>query len=69
MDLTRLTDRFEQDPNGKEIRVKRFGMWGTSAEVEICNGEYSVIYSNGKRSNFKSLEDCRLKLEEMTRRR
>ena len=36
MSLTRLTDRIEPEgPDGGEVVIRRYGMWGTSSEIEV----------------------------------
>lgn len=62
MALTRLTDRIKTDEtgtnvvdkNGNEVKIKRFGMWGTTAEVEIDGKKVEVVQRNGSRKRFKT---------------
>lgn len=56
-DLNRLTDRFEDGPDGP-IRVKRYGMWGTGSEVEVRGRKYFVVHPNKKEKRFKRLIDA-----------
>ena len=67
--LTRLTDRIEADESGGQIIVKRYGLWGTTAEIEV-NGD-KIIVVKGKRTliNCRNLSDAKLYLEELVRRR
>ena len=62
MALTRLSDRIKTDEtganvvdkNGNEVKIKRFGMWGTTAEVEIDGRKVEVIHHDGSRKRFKT---------------
>ena len=67
--LTRLTDRIEEDGSGGQIQVNRYGLWGTTAEIEVKAGNITVV--RGKRALQKcgSLSDAKLYLEELVRRR
>ena len=56
--LTRLADRIEMNEKNEEVIVKRFGMWGTTAEVESCKDGYVVIHPNGERLKLKRLIDA-----------
>ena len=67
--LTRLTDRIEADESGGQVIVKRYGLWGTTAEIEANGNQIKVI--KGKRTliNCRSLSDAKLYMEELVRRR
>ena len=58
MALTRLTDPIEQDEEGNDIVTRRFGMWGTMAEIEICKKRVEVVHPDGKRKHFKTKEEA-----------
>lgn len=55
--LNRLTDRIEQDAEKGEIIIRRYGMWGTSAEVE-SRGSYFVVKHKGNEIKLKRLVDA-----------
>ena len=56
--LTRLTDRIEEGPDGKEVKVIRYGMWGTNAEIERHGRKFVVIRKGKKPEIFKTLEEA-----------
>lgn len=56
--LTRLSDRIETDPDGGEVIIKRYGMWGTMSEIEQRGRDWVVIHSNKKEKKFKRLADA-----------
>jgi hypothetical protein len=56
--VTRLTDRIEEGPNGKPIRIKRYGVWGTTSEVESRKRKWVVVHPNKKEKEFKYLEEA-----------
>lgn len=66
MALTRLTDREKvdengmvvTDKNGNPVNIKRFGLWGTTAEVEIDGKKVEVVHRNGSRQRFKTKEEA-----------
>ena len=66
--LTRLTDRALETPE-KTIRVKRYGMWGTSAEIEGIGKKFFVVFPNGRRKEFQRLVDAEMHLKELVERR
>ena len=62
--LTRLTDRIDVDPDGGEMVVKRYGMWGTTTEIEVRKRKYVMVFPNKKEKTFKRLIDAELYLKE-----
>lgn len=56
--VTRLTDRIEEGRNGKKIRIKRYGVWGTTSEVESRRRKWVVVHPNKKEKEFKYLEEA-----------
>ena len=56
--LTRLTDRIEEGPDGKEVKVVRYGMWGTNAEIERHGRKFNVIRKGKKLESFRILEEA-----------
>lgn len=56
--VTRLTDRIEEGPNGKPIRIKRYGVWGTTSEVESRKRKWVVVHPNKKEKEFEYLEEA-----------
>lgn len=56
--VTRLTDRIEEGPEGKKIRIKRYGVWGTTSEVESRKRRWVVVHPNKKEKKFKYLEEA-----------
>ena len=60
--LTRLTDRYDVDKNGKEIRIIRYGKWGTTSEIEKRGRKYVIVHKNGKGKEYKSLEEAEINL-------
>ena len=62
--VTRLTDRIEEGPNGKPIRIKRYGVWGTTSEVESRKRKWVVVHPNKKEKEFEYLEEALKYLEE-----
>ena len=66
MSLTRLTDREKVDENGVVVtdkegnpkKIRRFGLWGTTAEVEIDGKKVEVVHQNGSRQRFRTKEDA-----------
>lgn len=61
--LTRLADKIEKTPDGKEIKIIRYGMWGTNLEIEARVGKYFVIFPSGKRESFPRLADAEIFLK------
>ena len=67
--LTRLTDRFEEKEDGKKRRILRYGVWGTSSEIEgRGRKKWIVIHKNKQEKEFTSLEEAGAYLEEYVRR-
>ena len=74
MSLTRLTDREKVDENGvvvtkkdgNPVMIKRFGLWGTTAEVEIDGKKVEVVQRNGSRQRFKSKEEAEAFMKTLT---
>lgn len=66
MSSTRLTDRIESEgPDGGEVVVRRYGMWGTSSEIEVRGkNKYFVVHPNKKEKNFRTLAEAEKYLEE-----
>ncbi len=59
MKLTRLTDRIETDKKtGEEIITKRFGIWGTTAEVDKTGRNIRVILPDKQEVKFRTLEEA-----------
>ena len=67
--LTRLSDRHEAGPDGQQLRIIRYGLWGTSAEIEKRGRKFYVVHPNRKEKDFKSLAEAELYLEELSSRR
>ena len=63
--LTRLTDRYEPGEKG-EIRIIRYGMWGTSLEIEKIGRKYWIVKGKKKHSSFKTLEEAEIELSRLT---
>lgn len=77
--ITRLADRIEKGPEG-DVHIRRYGMWGTSAEIEaretevpkIKNGVvvnirrigYFVVSPDGTEKKFTRKVDAELFLKE-----
>lgn len=63
--LTRLTDRFDQTPDG-EKKVIRYGMCGTSDEIERHGKKYIVVHSDKRKKDlsFDRLYEAELYLLE-----
>jgi len=64
--LTRLTDRIEAlpDDEGEQV-IKRYGMWGTTAEIEKRGRVWFVIYPDGNIDKFKTLTEAEGCLKEL----
>ena len=62
--LTRLSDRVDTDPDGGQLVVRRYGMWGTNTEIEIRKRKVVMVFSNKKEKTFKRLVDAELFLKE-----
>ena len=56
--LTRLTDRIEEDQNGTPVKVIRYGMWGTNAEIEQHGLKFEVVRKGKKLESFGTLEEA-----------
>ena len=67
--LSRLTDRFEDGPDGKPIRIIRYGLWGITAEIEGRGKKWFVVHSNKKEKEFKTRSEAELYMEELFRKR
>lgn len=63
--LTRLQDRIETGADGEEIVVRRYGMWGTTAEIESKEEKFRIVYPDGKYEKFKRLKDAEIRLKEL----
>jgi hypothetical protein len=66
--LTRLADRFEEGPNGPHfpIKIVRYGMWGTTAEIERRKkGLFVVVHKNKQEKKFKTLEEAEVYLTQL----
>ena len=64
--LSRLTDRIENGPDGKPVkRVLRYGLWGTSLEIEKRKkGNYVIVSQKGEvLKEFKTLEEAEVYLK------
>ena len=66
--ITRLADRIEPGPAGEEVRVIRYGMWGTNAEIERHGRKWFVVHPNKSKKRFKNKAECEIYLEELLRR-
>lgn len=62
--LTRLTDRIEEGPDGKDVRIIRYGMWGTNAEIERHGRKFLIIQNGKTLSEFKTLEEAEVFMKE-----
>ena len=62
--LKRMADRIAAGPDGN-IRVLRYGMWGTSALIEKRCGKYYVVISSRKEIEFPSLAEAEVYLKEL----
>lgn len=67
--LSRLTDRYEEGQDGKQIRIIRYGLWGISAEIEKRGRKWFVVHPNRKETNFKTLAEAEVYTEELRRNR
>ena len=63
--LTRLSNRIDEDQDGSQLVIKRYGMWGTTAEIEVRKRKFVVVFPNHKEKTFKRLIDAELYLKEM----
>lgn len=66
--LTRLSDRIDCKPDGGEIRVVRYGMWGAMSEIERRGRKWFVVHQNKKEKEFKSLAEAEIYLTEIVRK-
>ncbi len=66
--LTRLTDRVDVDKNGEDIKIVRYGMWGTTAEIERRGRKWFVVHPNRKEKSFKNRTEAEIYLTELIRR-
>lgn len=62
--ITRLADRVEDGPNGK-VKIKRYGLWGTNAEIEKRGKEKYVLVNWKESREFKHLEEAEIYLQEL----
>jgi len=62
--LTRLTDRIDVDPDGGEMKIKRYGMWGTNIEIEMRKRKCVMVFPDKTEKHFKTLTDAELYLKE-----
>jgi len=62
--LTRLTDRIEEGTDGKQAKVVRYGMWGTTSEIERRGRKWFVVHPNKKEKQFKNRAEAELYLQE-----
>lgn len=63
--INRLTDRYEEGSDGKQLRILRYGMWGTSIEIERRGRKWLVVHPNRKEKEFKRRIDAELYLKQM----
>ena len=56
--LTRLSDRIETEPDGGEVIIKRYGMWGTMSEIEKRGQNWFVVHPNMMEEKFKRRADA-----------
>ena len=61
--LNRLTDRIEKGPDGDE-KIIRYGMWGTTSEIEKRKRQYFVVHPNKKEVKFNRLTEAAIYLRE-----
>ena len=67
--LTRLADRVEKGKDGKPVKVIRYGLWGTNAEIER-HGRKFVVFRKGKeKESFRTLEEAEQFMTTLIRRR
>lgn len=66
--LTRLSDRIETGPDGGEVIIKRYGMWGTVSEIEKRGRNWFVVHPNEKEEKFKTMADAEVYLKEVVDR-
>ena len=62
--LTRLQDRTDTDKDGKEIKIVRYGMWGTGSEIERRGRKWFVVHPNKKEKQFKNRTEAEQYLKE-----
>lgn len=60
--LTRLSDRYEVGQDGQKLRIIRYGMWGSTSEIEKRGKKYVIVHKNGKERVCKSLEEAEVYL-------
>ncbi len=63
--LTRLTDRYEPGEKG-EIRIIRYGLWGTTLEIEKIGRKYWIVKGKKKMSSYETLEEAEVELKALT---
>ncbi len=68
--LSRLTDRVEIRSDGKENKIHRYGMWGTTHEIECRKrGKWVIVSKIGKViSSFRTLAEAEVELSDMVRK-
>ena len=67
--LTRLTDRVEKAKDGTPVKVIRYGMWGTNAEIERHGRKFDVVRKGKKLESFGTLEEAEKFMTTMIGRR
>ena len=63
--LTRLADRVEVDEKGKTHKIHRYGLWGTTSEIESCGKKWKVVHPNKKEQVFRYKEEAEAYLEDI----
>jgi hypothetical protein len=63
--LTRLADRIEPGANG-DTRIIRYGMWGTTLEIEKIGRKYWIVKGKKKLSSYKTLAEAEVELRALT---
>ena len=56
--LTRLADRVEKCKDGKPVKVIRYGMWGTNAEIERHGRKFVVVRNGKEKESFITMEEA-----------
>lgn len=62
--LTRLQDRIESTDSGP-IKIIRYGLWGTTAEIERRGRLFYIVFSNKKEIKFKTLAEAEVYMKEL----
>ena len=63
--LTRLSDRVEVNAEGKSRKIHRYGLWGTSSEIESRGKKWVVVHPNKKEKEFHYREEAEHYLEDL----